>query len=523
MTMNEEMNQKHYLNVTLESESEKDKSEIIISFSGIIKQLKRFLLIWLVISIIVGVLTPICYGLFNSKEQKKLTALISFTYSGIENGKAPDGRTFDVNTVKSPTVIENALLAMGEDMTELEEIRQGIYIEGVVPDDTIEKITMYKTIYDQGSLTAGKEMLDVKVYPTRFVVYFDYSNTTFDGQRAVELMNNILTCYSDYFFEKYGFNDALGSAVNALDYKEYDYSQAIDVFDSALSTLQDYVSTLSSKDNSRFRSIATGYTFSDLAESIATIRDVDLDVISSYIVVNTVTKDKDTLLAYYNYRVENLNRQKKISEDELKTVKEAIEQYEKDTIIIYGEKQDTSQYTEASEEYDNLINRKISAQKSVSSYSQKIDKYQKRISELNGTTVASKAKMEKVEAELEDLSNKVSNLLELVNQTADEYYETIYLANAYNILVPANTSGLITLKSIIKSAIPICLVLEGLIFVLYLGIAFVKSLIEENKANKEKTAPAVPASAGTVPAVPEAPAESSETSSAETSEEKITQ
>ena len=517
--MNDETNQKHYLNVTLENEKQKNQDELIISFSGIFKQLKRFFLIWIVVSTIVGVLTPICYGLFNSKEQKKLSALISFTYSGIENGKAPDGRSFDVNTVKNPSVIEKALLAMGEDMTELENIRQGIYIEGVVPDDTIDKITMYQSIYEQGSLTAGKEMLDVKVYPTKFIVYFDYSETIFDGQRAVELLNNILYAYSDYFFEKYGFNDALGSAVNALDYTEYDYSQAVDVFDSTLSTLQDYVSTLSSKDNTRFRATSTGYTFSDLSESISTIRDVDLDILSSYITVNIVTKDKDTLLAYYNYRVENLNRQKKISEDELKTVKEAIEQYEKDTIIIYGEKQDTSQYTQASEEYDNLINKKISAQKAVSTYTQKIDKYQKRISELNGSATASKAKMEKVETELADLSQKVDHLLDIVNQTADEYYETIYLANAYNILVPADTSGLITLKTIIKSAFPIFLVLEGLLFIAYLGTAFVLALVYENKAKNappEALASKIPA----VSSVPEIQSESFEAPASETSEEK---
>ncbi|MBR1554830.1 MAG: lipopolysaccharide biosynthesis protein, partial [Oscillospiraceae bacterium] len=496
----------------------KDDSEIVISISGIFKQLKRFLAIWLVVAVIIGVLTPICYGIFNSKEQKKLSAVISFTYSGIENGKAPDGRTFDVNTVKNPTVIENALLTMGEDMTELEAIRQGIYIEGIVPDDVIDKITMYKTIYDQGSLTAGKEMLDVKVYPTQFVVYFDYSNTTFDGQRAVELLNNILYSYSDYFFEKYGFNEALGSSVNALDYTEYDYSQAIDVFDSALSTLQDYVSSLSSKDNSRFRALSTGYTFSDLSESIATIRDVDLDVISSYITVHVVTKDKDTLLAYYNYRVENLQRQKKISEDELKTVAEAIEQYEKDTIIIYGEKQDTSQYTEASEEYDSLINRKISAQKAVSNCAQQIDKYQKRISELNSGVIASKAKAQKVEEDLANLSQKVSNLLELVNQTADEYYETIYLANAYNILVPADTSGLITLKSIIKAVLPIWLILEGLIFVLYLGIAFVCAVVHETKAKNALKNNSTPEVTDSAPAVQAVVPENAETAKSETSD-----
>ncbi len=478
--MNDETNQKHYLNVTLENEKATGE-EIILSFSGVIRQLKRFFLIWLCIAIVTAVLVPSGYAVFASDQHKNLSAVVSFNYDGIENGKAPDGSTFYSESIKNPAVIEKALTSLGYDLTQLENIRQGISIEGVIPADAQDKITMYKSIYEQGNLNAGEKMLEVKVYPTQFTITFNYSKTGFQGKEAVDLFNTILTSYSEYFFETYGFNQALGSAVIALNYADYDYSQAIDVFDATLSTLQEYVNNLSSSDTTRFRSTATGYTFSDLTESISTIRDVDLDVISSYITVNTVTKDKATLLAYYNYRIENLNRSKKIAEDELKVVTDAIQNYEKDTIIIYGENQDTSQYTQASQAYDNLITKKINAQKSVSTYAQKIDELQKRVSDLNGKSAASKQKMEKVEADLADLSVKVNDLLKKVNDTANEYYETVYLSNSYSILIPASSSALLTTKSILKAALEPVLILEALWFVIYFVAAFILALIVENR------------------------------------------
>ncbi len=474
-----------FLNVTLKN-SEEEKEDIIISFSGIIKQLKRFLLIWLAVAILAGVLIPTGYAVFASDQLKVLNAVISFNYDGIESGKDPNGRTFDVNTLKNPAVIEKALTDLGEDMEQLENIRQGIIIEGIRPTDAIDKITMYQSIYQQGNLTAGEKMLEVKIYPTQFIVTFNYSATDYKGTRAVEVFNTILTSYSEYFFDTYGFNKALGSAVTTLDYNDYDYAQAVDVFDSTLSTLQDYVNGLSSSDSTRFRASSTGNTFADLSESIGTLREVDLDVISSYINIHTITKDKETLLAYYDYRVEQLNRQKKIAEDELKTVTEAIADYEKDTIIIYGDKQDTSQYTQASAEYDNLINRKISAQKTVSTAAQRIDMYQKRITELNkNKTSASKEKIERVEADLQTLSEKINVLLQKVNDTANEYYETVYLSNSYNILVPASSSALHTAKSIIKAAMEPVLIVEALFFVIYFAAAFISALIADNrKKNK---------------------------------------
>ncbi len=474
------------LNVTLKNEPEEKKEEIIISLSAIFKQLRRFVLFWLAASIIMGILIPVGVAIFAADQHKNLTALVSFNYNGIEKGKAPDGSDFDPDSLKTPTVIEAALTSLNEDLTELEYIRQGISITGIIPDDAIDKITVYKSIYEQGNLTAGKEMLSVSYNPTQYKLTFNYSKTGFSGERAVEVFNTLLECYRKYFFETYGFNQALGSAVNALDYTDYDYSEAVDVFDSTLVTLQDYVSNLSSNDTTRFRSNVTGYSFSDLSESIATIRDVDLDIISSYVTVNNVTKDRNKLIDYYNYRLESLKRQKIIDQETLKTITDSIASYTKDTIIIYGENQDTSEYTQASAKYDSLIQQKIDAQKKLSTCTQSIDAVQTRIKALQSKAAASKDKVEKVEKDLASLNEKVTLLLQKVNQTANEYYETVYLANSYSILVPASTSGLRTTKNVIRSSLEPLLIVEALLFVIYFGTSFINALVLEIRAKKEE-------------------------------------
>ena len=67
------------------------EEEVVISLSAFLKVLKRFLLIWIVIAIIIAAIVPAYVTLFQSDQYKNLRAMISFNYSGIENGKAQMG------------------------------------------------------------------------------------------------------------------------------------------------------------------------------------------------------------------------------------------------------------------------------------------------------------------------------------------------------------------------------------------------------------------------------------------------
>ncbi len=468
------------INLVVKSEEEKG-DEIVISFSAFWDVIKRFILLWLVVAIVAGIGIPVLLALTASDQHKNLNALVSFNYDGIEKGLAPDGTKFDPYSLKSPTVIEAALTELNEPIEELENIRQGITITSVIPEDVIDEITVYKSVYEQGDLNAGEKLLATSYYATQYKVTFNYAKTGYSAERAAEVINMILDKYTDYFFDNYGYNRALGNAVNALDYRTYDYAQAIDVFDSSLSELQSYVSNLNRDDTSRFRSSQTGFTFADLYQAIVTLRTVDLDLISSYVTVNTVTKDKATLLDYYNYQIEKLVRERTVAQEKLNSINDSISKYEKDTIIIYGDMQETSQYTQASTQYDNMIKQKIDAQNTVSTKTSAINMYQQRINTLKGSVSATQEKMDKVEQDLEELNGKVTDLLDKVNVTADEYYETVSLANSYSVLVPASASGLSTTKSVIRASIEPTAIAEALLFILFFCGCFVLSLVETNR------------------------------------------
>lgn len=475
-----------YLNVTLKNENE-EKDEVIISFSGIFKKFKKYFLIWLVTAVVAAALVLAGSAAFAPEQYKSVTALISFTFDGIEEGKDPNGNVFDVNSIKKPAVIEAALTELGYTLDEVEAIRKGLSIEGILPDDARDRITAYKSIYEgesNNALAAAEKMLDLTYYPTQYNVYFNYSATSLSNEAAVEVFNTILECYRDYFFETYGYNEALGSAVVALDYNDYDYAEAVDVFSTTLTTLKSYVTNLASDDTTRFRSSTTGYTFSDLSEAIKAIQSMDLDIISSYITVNNVTKDKDTLIYYYEYRIQNLNRSKTIASENLAAITESINNYEKDTVMIFGngtENTDT-QYTMASDKYNSLIQQKINTQNELSTVTQQIDFYNERLKALKSNPAGSEAKQEKVEADLAKLNEKVNTLIDSVNKTSDEYYNTVTFANAYNILVPASVSSVTrTVGNVVKDSMMIILAIEAILAVAYICVAFVTAIIDENK------------------------------------------
>ena len=473
------------LNITIKNQ-ENEKEEMIISVSAILKHLKKYFAIWLAVAIIGGVVATAYSGFKTMVAKPNINALVSFTYNGIEQGLDPAGNTFDANSLKNPTVIEGALTALDMDINKLDSIRKSIHISGIIPEDAIDRITAYKNIYEtanSGNLAAAEAMLDVSYYPTTYKVTFNYGDTGLSRSDSVDVLNAMLEEYRNFFYKQYGFNQSLGTAVPAVDYKNYDYAEQIDIFDDTLTTLEKYLKNLANDDTNLFRSNETGFSFNDLYRAAQTIESIDLDRISSLITVNNITKDKNASIAYCNYRIENLERTSSSLKDRLNTIEDSISKYEKDTILIFGngtDGNDTS-YSQASEEYDKLINQRVTTSTELAETKQRIEFYKSRKNALSSNKTASKEMKENVEAQLEDLGVKIKDLVNTTEVTSKEYYENVEFKNAYNILVPAESSAISSLSTIIHNAImPIALV-EALILVIYFAIAFIMALINTNK------------------------------------------
>ena len=99
-------------------------------------------------------------------------------------------------------------------------------------------------------------------------------------------------------------------------------------------------------------------------------------------------------------------------------------------------------------------------------------------------------KVAKTEADLANVSEKVNQLVELVELTADDYYQNYSLINAYSVLVPATSAVSQSVVDGIHRAIVPAIGLELLLFVVFLVIVFVAALKEANPANQQAVAEA---------------------------------
>lgn len=463
-----------------------EEDTITIPVIDIFRQLKKYFLLWIIIAVVAAGLVFGCSMIVSNSHAAPLTAMVGFSYAGIEQGLDPNGNEFDANSIKSPSLIEETLTDLGMSADLVDNVRGGITISGVVPSETIDELTAYQSIFEAtNSIEAAKRIMDVSYYPTRFEVQFSYLNTSMNRAQAADFLNTLLSNYKTYFMQTYGYNDAFGDALSAVDYTGYDYPQAMDLFYTTLSSLQNYVSRLSSDDETRFRSIETGYTFSDLDEAISTMRTVDYATLSSYVFGKNVTKDKDALMTYYQYRIDTLTRSKKSAEEKLASITDSITNYEKDSIVIMAGSDNTSgtALTQPSEAYDDLIQQKTDTQDSVSSYQQQINDYTTRLENLQKKTLGNAKDKEKVDADMAALGEKINTLVNAVNETADEYFETASYANSYSVLVPASGSVSNAISNAISNMVRPLLVAEALLFVVYLVFAVVRAFMVSYRRN----------------------------------------
>ncbi len=454
----------------------KKQTNSIISLKTFLINLKRFLSLWLLATIVISVF---CFSFNFGKDiiVGTVSTKVNFSFNGIEAGLDPKGNKFEVSDMKDKDLIREALNELGLNDKDEDLISKNISIEGIIPTDVIDRITLYTPVYETEELVSSKDVQDKSYYPTQYEIEIECHKADLSKSEAADLLNKLTEKYNDVFYNSYGYNSSLEKAVTAIDYKEYDYIDALDVFESSLSSLRSYINELAAKDNTRFKA-QNGYTFADVSSSINTIINEDLSWASSYIILNNVTKDKELRIANYEFKIERLKRNKIIASEMLKSINKSLEDYEQSSVLIFGSVANdaNASITQSSDIYDGLINRKIARQREYSNQEQLIKKYEDRIESLNKSN-ATKENIETVEARFEKLDQKIKSLLNVANETASEYYETILLDNAYTILSPASSSFILLIKTAASDSINIIFTLILILTAFYIILAALASVI----------------------------------------------
>ncbi|MBQ8514968.1 MAG: hypothetical protein IJ496_06175 [Ruminococcus sp.] len=462
------------------------------SLSSVLHNLKKYFLPWLIVSVLAAVSVTGLNIIFSS-DVEALDSTISFNYTGIEEGLDPNGCEFDTNAIKSDQVVTEALTEMSLSADLKETVQNSIFIDGIVADSAIEKIIQYDSVYNASGTngtTWMESMRDTSYHPTQYRVSFNYSNTGLSGDDAAALLNKILEKYQIYFFQTYGYSESISQSLLSVSDDDYDYLIALDMYSSSLSSLENYIDRIAQDDTSQFRSEVTGYSFTDLADALQLIRSVDIDTLTSYILNNGVISDKDLMVSYYEYRIDNLSRSKKNISERLTSVQESIESYQKDTIMVYESNTTTSSVTETSETYDNLIAQKIQLQSRVSGYEQQITDFEERLAAINKAKGnASEENREYVAERISALEEKIAKLTEDVKNTASDYYENVKFTNAFSVITPASFSLIQYVLSAVSESMRMIIIAELSLLTIYLFISIIVCFprFQKKKAEKAQT------------------------------------
>ncbi|MCI8902268.1 MAG: hypothetical protein HFH76_16965 [Lachnospiraceae bacterium] len=362
-------------------------------------------------------------------------AVITLQYEGIENGLDPNGAAFDINKIKSPKVIEDALMSLGTTEFDSEKIRESIDIEGVVPEDAVERITVIKEMSLE-DVSNYEKILDISYFPSQYIVYLR-KNPGMSGKDAVKVLNAILDSYREYFMDTYANTEVLTVTGNLIDYKDYDYAEAMDMLETQMEIMQGYVSER--RDQApEFRSSGTGLSFGDISMALDTIAEIDIANLNSYIESHTLTKDVSRQREYYEYRIKKYNMDIAECQLELTNIQSVIDKYQKDPLVIVSSQESTQEIEQTNEYYDKLLQERLELSTEIASLNTKLNETYTLLNAVNGTVGQNtQGEYDYVEGKMSSVAETIAKWADLTEQTAQEYYTTTLFSNAYKIAVPA--------------------------------------------------------------------------------------
>ena len=245
---------------------------------SILRYIRQFSLLILLFAF-VGSVAIYRYG--KSQQRYVASAVIRYTNAGAKDGFTPDGSPLNVEEIYSSTVIDAALKELGYD-AHVDSIRSNCYVEEIIPDSQ-QKLS--EVLLEKGEETTYT--------PDTYRVVFVGGNTTSETY-AWNVLDAIIKNYCEFYTEKYVEEQLQNNAASALQQGDYDFIESVQILDDAVSGMLDY---LLSQRAARpyFRSIETGYTYSDLYDIYKLLSNYEIPALYAMILDHAESSDLEVL------------------------------------------------------------------------------------------------------------------------------------------------------------------------------------------------------------------------------------
>ena len=277
---------------------------------SILRYLKQFSVLIFLFAVI-GALAIYFYGM--NRQRYIASVLIQYTNDGAKEGYTPDGSPLNVEEIYSSTVIDAALAELGV-QAHVDSVRSNCYVEEVIPE---KQQKLNEALLEKGE--------DPSYIADTYRVYYVGDHETGE-EYAWSILDAVIKNYCEFYAEKYVEEPLQNNGVSVLAGGEYDYIESAQVLEDSVSEMLDYLLDKRAS-HPYFRSVETGYTYSDLYRIYGFLYDYEIPSLYAAILTNAETGDIDVLMSRLTKDCEDMQLYIENRQERAKSLKKLIDNY----------------------------------------------------------------------------------------------------------------------------------------------------------------------------------------------------
>ena len=313
----------------------------------------------------------------------------------------------------SSDLFENAYDAIDIEPISSTELKKSITIIPIIPNSVTE--------YIESQLLRGNQ---VSYFATEFKIVLNNGYLNLSVSEAQELLNSLINEFKLDFERKY-ISKSIIIDYMKTDLSQYDYIEAYDILSSQIELIYDVIDQVLEESND-FTSAQLGFGFNNIKVRADLIKQIDLENIIASVNSYLLTKNKESLITNYKYKIELITLDLNKEQAYLLEIENLIAGYTGSTTAIIIPGVDTD-IVELDPYLNNLYQEAVDSQKLIAQHDRDIVYFQKQVDRLDGSDPSYIVTPEKqaeeainvesaIDSSTEQLSSVVSDLSILLEE-----------------------------------------------------------------------------------------------------------
>lgn len=362
------------------------------------------------------------------------TTQVEFTYSGISNGRDPNGATFNSDSLIDPGVLSTAVAnaALDGKVPSVSALSEAMRVESVV---TTEYLRLVEAANASNASDADRAAL-TNYHPTKYKIVLDLSSLEDDERfelteaESKKLMSAVTAAYIEKFEEEYMPSEVVSSSVFKNDYSEIEFNTVYELYQNQLDTVQSTIEQYATRAPSF--STPNG-TFASLQSDLDALQVLYVNY-KSFITSNNIWRNPNDAkleltakVEAYGYESTELTAYKTSLETQIASI-------EPDTTVVEGSSPTiTTKYPAI---YSQLHAQLNTANARIAKITALVEECKAQLAQLDQAGSSTPEQIALATARLKGLEESTVSFVDKVNALINAYYANS-LASSVRVIQPA--------------------------------------------------------------------------------------